>query len=124
MAYTPITASLTVPPLTDNTVWFANAAAWNAYWQNGAFQANIPIAGQGVYGVVQQATTQVFVLPNNIVSAYTILQVDLTGNGILTAVPVAQQPVVDALVANLNALIADYGVLKLALKNAGLISAN
>jgi hypothetical protein len=35
------TVSLTVPPLTDNAVAFANATAWNNYWNN--ISANITI---------------------------------------------------------------------------------
>lgn len=124
MATTSIVASLTVPLLTDNSVWFANSAAWNNYWQSGEFSANIPVAGQGVYGVVQVATTTVFAIPSNIVPQYVQFQIDIQGNGVMTAVSCPTQAVMDAAVANLNGLMADYAALKLALKNAGLISAN
>jgi len=33
--------NVNVTPLTDNTIWFANAAAWNTYWAN--ITANVEI---------------------------------------------------------------------------------
>jgi len=46
----PITAtvSLTVPTLTDNAIAFANAAAWNNYWNN--ISANITLVPIDVDG--------------------------------------------------------------------------
>lgn len=124
MPTTTIIASLDVSPLPDNAVWFANAAAWNSYWSTQSFSANIPIASAGTYGVVQSGVTVAYAVPAAIVAGYTIAQMDIAGNGILVQVPIPQQAVIDSLIAQLNALIADYAATKLALKNAGIITAN
>jgi hypothetical protein len=124
MADVTISVSLNVTPLTDNAVWFANAAAWNNYWAGSDFTGTVPVAGLGVYGIVQTATTAAYAVPGNVATGYTILQMDLTGNGVLTNVPVPNQAVIEALASNLNSLMADYAATKLALKNAGIVSAN
>lgn len=124
MATTTINVSLDVSPLPDNAVWFANSAAWSNYWNTQEFSANIPIASAGVFGVVQSAVTVAYNVPAAIVAGYTIIQVDVAGNGVLTPVPIPQQVVIDNLVAQLNSLMADYTATKLALKNAGIITAN
>lgn len=124
MPTTTITASLTVSPLPDNAVWFANAAAWNNYWETQSFFANIPIASAGTYGVVEAASTVAYNIPANIVTSYVNIQLDVAGNGVLVPVPIPNQAVIDALAANLNSLMADYAATKLALKTAGIVTAN
>lgn len=124
MPTTTITASLTVSPLPDNAVWFANAASWNSYWATQSFSANIPIAAAGTYGVVMSAVTTAYNIPAAIVNQYAVIQLDVKGDGNLVPVLIASQASVDAITANLNALIADYSAKMLALKNAGIITAN
>jgi hypothetical protein len=44
------TISLVVPPLTDNTIAFANAAAWNSYWTNISGDAEFDALTVTAYG--------------------------------------------------------------------------
>lgn len=49
-----ITFDLTVavPPLSDKTVWFANAQAWNNYWQSVTAEATLDPITTSVYAPV------------------------------------------------------------------------
>lgn len=124
MTTTTINVDLSVVPLIDNGVWFANAAAWSNYWATQGFSAIIPVAGAGVYGVVQSAITIPFNAPQAVVPSYTSFQIDITGNGQMTQVDVAQRGTMDAFIAAFNNLLTDYLITKAALKAASIITNN
>ena len=44
-----ISTTVQVPPLSDNEVWFASAAAWNAYWTSIPLVVNIDGADTSIY---------------------------------------------------------------------------
>lgn len=94
-----------LPPLPDNDVWWANYAAWVAYWQNGSVTADIGVATPTEAGAVLQAATTIFNPPNNVANLI------IDGN----QVPVPTQD-------SFKALQDDYIALKTALKNSGAIS--
>jgi hypothetical protein len=69
-----ITTTVQVPPLTDNEVWFASAAAWNAYWTSIPLDITVTGAPTSIYTetlpnytlnsvkmVLQDGTTEKFV---------------------------------------------------------------
>lgn len=43
------TATITVPALPDNDVWFLNSAAWQNYWQNISLDAELDEIDNEVY---------------------------------------------------------------------------
>lgn len=112
----------TVTPLTDNSVWFANAAAWNNYWSGASATATVTSATTTTAGVVNQAATVAFVPPGTYASQYWVSNQDLQGNGMFTQVSVPLQVSFDQEKARLEALITDYQNLKAALVAAGIIT--
>lgn len=52
-----------VTPLTDNDIWFANAAAWNNYWANVSGEVTLTPATTTAYIPLQFDSTK---LPANI----------------------------------------------------------
>lgn len=116
MATTPITLSLTVPELPDNDIWFLNAAAWNNYWLNGVFSANIPIADTVTYGLVMTGNNLVYTDPANTPTKRVTLNLD----GIDYAVLQAES--FDELRIRFEALVVSYQNLRNGLKAANLIN--
>ena len=104
----PLTAniSLVVPALQDNSVWFANAAAWSNCWNDLQVEATFDAAVTTVYNPSPYDSTLPF---------YTILYGD-----VLYEFPSKEQH--NSLVAAFVALEADYVALKAVLKNAGFIT--
>ena len=111
-----------VTPLTDNSIWFANAAAWNNYWAGNSATATISSATTVTAGVVNQAATVAFAPPGNFASQYWVSNQDLLGNGVITQVSVPLAVSFDQEKARLEALITDYQLLKAALVAAGIIT--
>lgn len=112
----------TVAPLTDNTIWFANAAAWSNYWAGNSATVTIAAATTTVAGVVNQAATSAFAPPAETATQYWVSNQDLLGNGTLTVVSVPLQSSFDQLKASYDSLKVDYQILKAALVAAGLIT--
>lgn len=109
--------SLNVPPLADNAPAFLNAAAWNSYWLQGSFTANIAIADSGNYGLVKQASTIVYVDPGVMVDAA------FTFNDTLGAPhQVVDQATYDSLKAQVAALILIVKQMRTAMVTAGIIT--
>lgn len=98
--------NLVVPPLDDNTVWWANAAAWSNYWKDINLNVNFNGADTLAYNQLPYDGTINFV------------RLNVDGNN--QDVPSLQQHV--SLVAAFNALQAEYVAFKTALKNAGYIT--
>mgnify|MGYP003351717280 CR=1 FL=1 len=63
---------LQVPELQDNSIWFANSAAWNNYWEQAEFTISMTVADPNNYGLVKAAATTAYapVVPNTIVSVF------------------------------------------------------
>ena len=100
------TISLAVPALTDNTIAFANAAAWNTYWNN-------------ISGTVDfDAITTTAYTPSPYDSALT--PHDLTIGADRYIFPT--QSMFESLRAQLAAIDASYQTLRGELYAAGLIS--
>lgn len=109
--------SLNVPQLPDNDIAFLNADAWNNYWLQGEFTANINIATSGDYGLVKQASTTVYVDPGVIVDAA------FTFNDTLGAPHlVVDQATYDSLKAQVAALVLAVKQMRTAMVTAGLIT--
>lgn len=103
-----VTISLNVTPLTDNTVAFANAAAWNNYFNNLSGEATIDPITVTSYGSG---------------TAYdnTLTYHSLTVDSVNYMFPTKDQ--FDSLLASYNELWANYSTLRAELYAAGLISA-
>jgi hypothetical protein len=104
----PLTANinLSVPPLPDNQVWFADAASWLNYWKD----INVNVVFDG-------ATTVVY---NQSPYDGTLNFVRLSIDGVDQDMP--SLALHNSLVAAFAALNVDYIALKTALKNAGIIT--
>lgn len=123
MATTPINVTgLNVPALTDNTIWFSNAADWNNYWAEAGFSANIQIADTINYGVVKAAATSVYAASVLNAADFYQMQADINGDGILFAIQFPTYTSYVNLWNSFHALKADYDVLRAALVSAGLVS--
>ena len=112
----------TVTPLTDNSIWFANAAAWSNYWAGNTATATISSATTVTAGVVNQAATSAFAPPGTFASQYWVSEQDLLGNGVFTQVSVPLAVSFDQTKARLESMITDYQNLKSALVAAGIIT--
>ncbi len=123
MANVPITVAIAVAPLPDTGTWFANSAAWTAYWAGQGFSALIPVATSAAYGVVKAGATTVFNPPGTTATTiYTVIS-DPLGNGVFVNAPVPSDASFEELKADYLNLKANYQNLKTALIAAGLISA-
>lgn len=103
-----ITGTITfhVTPLTDNQVWFANADAWNNYWENITATFEIDGADTTLYVESPYDTDLVPVVFNYGGIDYVITQ--------------AAQ--FDSLLAEVNTLNNNYKLMRNELKLAGLIT--
>lgn len=113
---------LNVPTLTDNTVWFANAASWNNYWLNATFTVVAPIADTTDYGLVKTAITTIYAPAALPVSKAYSYNIDPNGDGNFINTTVADAAYVDAILARLLALDATVQQMRTAMVNAGLIN--
>lgn len=98
--------NLTVPPLQDNAVWFANSAAWSNYWKD----INVTVTFDGAPTV------------NYMQSPYdgTLNYVRFNVDGVSQDIPSLALHI--SLAAAYTALNNDYIALKTSLKNAGFIT--
>lgn len=126
---TPVTLSFT--QLTNDTVAFANKAAWNAYFNNVQFTlaaANLPIADEANVGAVRMAannaaTTITWTTQTYGSDYYTpVTMIDTSGNTYTTNV--ATKESFDKLLINVNQLKALYDTLVTKLISAGVMSAS
>lgn len=104
----PLTANinLVVPILPDNSVWFANSAAWSNYWKD------IDVSAE-----FDAATTVNYVpAPYDVALPFVVFNID----GVLQNLATNDQ--MQSLVAQVAALDADYRLLKTALRDAGFIT--
>ena len=99
------TVSLTVPALADNAIAFANATAWNNYWNN--ISANITI--DPIEVDIYSST------PYNNALAPASITVDATEFVLCTKV------MFDSLVAEVHNLNSNYQAMRTQLRDAGLI---
>lgn len=106
-----MTATITfnVDPLTDNTVWFANAAAWNNYWSTVDASVDIDPITTTVYTESTYNTGLSAGMPI----------VSIAG----TDYVLATKDAFDSLLAMVNALNSSYKTLRTEMYNQGLISA-
>lgn len=104
----PLTANinLSVPPLPDNQVWFANAAGWSNYWKDIQIEATFDPAD----------TTNYVPSPYNVALNFVRMSID----GVDQDMPAYNQH--QSLVAQVAALDADYRLFKAAMKTAGFIT--
>lgn len=105
-----------LPDLPDNDVWWANNAAWQAYWNNQTITVDVDAATTGERGVVLQAATTVYTAGGTGTRDYVNLVID----GVGYIVPL--QSSFDELRTAFVALNADYMTLKTALVAAGVIN--
>ncbi len=115
-------AGLVVPPLTDNTIAFANAAAWNAYWSGGTVSVTINAATTLVYGVVKKADDAIFVPGALTDTQNVLLQLDLSGTGVFTDFQVPLTSSFNELKTAFQTLQTNYEALRTAMVAAGLIN--
>ena len=100
------TITLSVPALTDNEIWFANAAAWSNYWSGVAGAVTLTAVSTAVYTA------------SSFNSALAPSQITIDSDIFL--LPSLAQ--FNSLLAAYNALNASYIQLRSELYNAGLIS--
>lgn len=100
------TINLSVPPLTDQTVWFANAQAWTNYWNS----ADVAVA------TLNPVTTTIYAPVAFIDGDPCIQEID----GV--QYQLVQKAVFDSLVAQVAALDNMFQAMRQELKDAGLIS--
>jgi len=126
---TPVTLSFT--QLTNDTVAFANKAAWNAYFNNVQFTlaaANLPVATLADVGAVMMAannaaTTITWTAQTYGSDYYTpVTMIDTSGNTYTTNV--ATKDSFDKLLINVNQLKSLYDTLVTKLIAAGVMSAS
>lgn len=100
------TFTLNPTPLSDNEVWFANAAAWNNYFKNVPASATMDAIITTVYApTVYDAT---------------LVTYDFDIDGVPKYVPSKAQ--FDSLLASHSALDAAFQAMRTQLRNAGLIT--
>lgn len=97
--------TLAPPALSDSTVWFANAAAWNNYWIATPATVAISITTTAYVETAYDATLQPYAL-------------NVDGVDYL----LATKAMLDSLKARVDALNTSYVALRTALKTAGLIT--
>lgn len=111
-----VNITINLPALPDNDIWWANNAAWQAYWNNSHLTVGIASATTGAAGVVKKANTVAFVAPSVANADYYNQSVD----GVNYAWPL--QINYDQLKTAFSALLADHVALKNALSAAGIIT--
>jgi hypothetical protein len=102
----PITISLNITPKVDNTIWFANAAAWNNYWASVDGEATFEGAATSIYVPIAFDGT----LPG-----YHLITEDAD-------VELVKKEEFDSLVASFQALAASYVAFRSEMKDAGYIT--
>lgn len=122
MPNTDVTASIEVTPLVDNTIWFANAAAWNAYWNGQTITVILPVATTLVYGLVKTADDPLFV-PSTLNDTNNLtIPVDLLGTGVFTNFQVPLTSSFDELKIAFQTLQTNYEAMRTAMVTAGLLN--
>lgn len=111
-----VNVNINLPALPDNDIWWANSAAWQAYWNSATLTISVDMATTAAAGVVKMAATVAFV-PSGIANQdFANLIID----GVPVVVPTqANFNELKAAVANLNTSIA---ALRTAMVNAGQIN--
>lgn len=104
------TITITVDPLTDNTIWFANAAAWNNYWAS--VDATVDIDPLTTVAYTDQPYN------TGLSAGMPIFNIAGTDHILVT------KPCFDSLLAMVNALNSSYETLRTEMYNQGLISAS
>lgn len=99
------TLNLAVPPLTDQTVWFANAQSWSNYW-----------TGVGGEATIDPIVTSIYA-PNIFVDGDPCIT-DIDG----IQWQLISKPVFDSLVAQVAALDTALQTMRTELRDAGLIT--
>lgn len=94
-----------VPPLSDKTVWFANAQAWNNYWQSVTAEATLDPIATSIYAPVNYVASDACVQEIDGVQFY-----------------LATQAGVDSLAAKVAAIDTALQAFRQELKDAGLIT--
>lgn len=100
------TVSINLPELSDNTVAFANAAAWNTYFSNITAAVDFDAVSTTLYVPVDYDTG---------------LQPEAFQLGDTTYI-LPTKAMFDSLLAAFNALNSNYETLRTELRNAGLIT--
>ena len=100
------TISVNVPALPDNDIWFANAAAWNNYWQDITADVDLIPATTTVYAAVAFDDT----LPVH----------DFIIDSVNYVVP--SKAMFDSLVARVDALNAAFETMRTQMRTAGYIT--
>lgn len=113
---------IVVPQLTDNSTWFVNVAAWNAYWLATTFSANIPVADSGTYGLIKKAATAVYTDPGTIPTNRVTLQIDTDGDGVTENYEFVTAACFDSLKAQFDALNAAVKDMRTQLKATSVIT--
>lgn len=98
--------SIVVPPLTDQAVWFANAAAWSNYWQNINLEATFDPAATVKY-VAQPYDAAAHVAPTLTIDGQDFV--------------LCSKAMFDALLNQLNVLDLAFQQMRTDLKDAGFI---
>lgn len=120
-------ATISVAQLTNNSIWFLNAAAWNNYWANASVSvtsADIPAAGASSLGGVYKATAPdtTYTTPLYGTTYYCILNVDTDGSGTLSTVNLVTKEAFDQAITNIAQLHATLADLYAKLQASGAIS--
>lgn len=104
-----ITAEINVniTPLSDNTIWFANAAAWNTYWSNITANVDIDALDTTIYA------------PVNYSSGLQPYAFQLDDGPVVV---LATNEMFTSLLAKVNALDNAFQLMRTELRNEGLIT--
>lgn len=111
-----VNVTINLPALPDNDIWWANSAAWQAYWNSATLTISIDPATTAAYGVVKMAATVAFVPLAIANQDFVNLIIDDVPNLVPTQ---ANFNELKTAVANLNTSIA---ALRTAMSNAGQIN--
>lgn len=111
-----VNVTFDLPELPDNDVWWANSAAWQAYWNESSLVVSIDPATTTDYGVIKVANTLPYTSLATTNNDASVLVVD----GVNYMVPTLES--YQQLKAAFNALNLNYQNLKSALITAGTVT--
>lgn len=121
----PILATLNFTPIPNSAkIWFINAAAWNAYLASITVNLsgiNLPIATLTDFGSVKKAAAGTAYNHTPGTGSYITIYTDQNNDGADEAYQIGDKVFIDAILAKLDALSANYAALKTALTAANIL---